>query len=100
MSQETEQPQGLVTIKDLYQVVKLLEDLATLKRLTSAEIEHVKPAFDNIVAFLAEYEKTQAAAANAPATVESDLIDLSNEEQKPVVKNKKSTAVKKAKGKK
>lgn len=89
----TEKQPGLVTVHDLYQVVKLLEDLATMKRLSTAEIEHVKPAFDNIVSFLAEYEKGQQAAA---AQTETNLLDLSETPtEKPVAKKKTA-----AKGKK
>jgi hypothetical protein len=95
---EPQAAQGLVTIHDMFVVVKFMEELASMKRLSEPEIAHVKPAFDNIVAFIREYEKAQEAAAaqaTSAATQQTELLDLSDEavETKPA---KKAPAKKKA----
>lgn len=87
----------LITVQDLFTVVKLLEDMSNpalwggQKRLSETEIAHVKPAFDKIVAFLAEYERQVAASSGSTPTTspileaETELLDLSDEDLVPVV---------------
>lgn len=91
-STPAEQP-AAVTVQDLLLTARLLEDLANMKRLSTAEIEHIKPSFDRIVAFLKEYEKAQQAQA---ASTETNLLDLSEEkapaEDKPAKKKAKKKA--------
>lgn len=101
MSTETVTPTAeenngpLITVNDLYTVVRLLQDLADeklwqgQKRLSETEISHVKPAFDKIVAFLAEYDRQMAAqnAAAQPSVMEqeTELLDLDLGETAPVL---------------
>jgi len=70
---------ALVTVNDLVLIVKFLEELANMKRLSEFEIQGVKPSFDRIVAFLNAHQQTQNAetAANSPVTqTEETLLDL------------------------
>jgi hypothetical protein len=77
-----------VTVVDLLQVVKLLENLAQMKRLSDLEVAGIKPAFDKIVAFLAYYEaQMQAQQANTVAEISSDEIDVTE----PVTAKKKKS---------
>lgn len=83
--------QSLVTVNDLVTIVKFLEELATMKRLSEFEIQGVKPAFDRIVAFLNTHQNqlnTQNAADPVTQTEET-LLDL------PQGKGKKKSSKKK-----
>lgn len=88
-----ENPQALVTVDDLVIVVKFLEQLANLKRLTDLEIAGLKPSFDRIVAFLNMHQQqaaAQTAAADPVTQTEEKLLDLP-----PAGKGKKKSSKKK-----
>lgn len=98
----------LITVQDLFTVVKLLEDMANKNlwggqsRLSETEIAHVKPAFDKIVLFLAEYERQMNAASPQQSVLESetqllDLGDDAGEVAAPIAKIAPKKAAKPAK---
>lgn len=79
-----------ITVQDLFQIVKFLENLGQMKRLSELEIAGIKPPFDNVVAFLAFYEAQAAAQAASTVTeVSKDELDLTEVVKPKKVKGKK-----------
>lgn len=73
------QDSGLVTVADLVTIIKFLEELARMKRLSDMEIVGIKPSFDRVVSFLALHEeslKQQQNAANPVTQTQEELLDL------------------------
>lgn len=64
-----------LTIHDVFQLVKFLENLAQMNRLSQIEVEGIRPAFENVAGFIRHYE-AQVAAQQAASTV----VETSNEE--------------------
>jgi len=66
---------NLVTVNDLVLVVKFLEELANMKRLSEFEVQGIKPSFDRIVAFLQSHQ-AQTSAAEPVTQTQEELLDL------------------------
>lgn len=60
-----------VTVNNLYNMVKFLENLSNMKRLSDVEVEALRPDFENIVNFLKHYE-----SIHNPSVVESSEEEL------------------------
>ncbi len=100
MSEENNQPEQF-SVSDLYVLVRLLEDLSTLKRLSTSEMDNVRPAFQRAVDLIAQYEKSQA---QQTIETEEEVLDLGEdsvtiEEVKAVKKAAKKKASPKKKTK-
>ena len=72
------QTHAQVTVDDLLQVSKFLENLSQMGRLSQLEIQGIQPSFERIVGFLRFYEQ-QAQAAQASQTVNA-VAEVSSEE--------------------
>ena len=68
------QPQGVITIQDLQSVVTLIKDLDAMKRLSTAEVSYVTPAYQSITAFLDLFIKQQE--AEKLKQTQNELLDL------------------------
>lgn len=82
------QTQAQITVDDLLQVSKFLENLSQMGRLSQLEVAGIAPAFERIVGFLRFYEAQMQAAQAAQAA--NSVTEVSNEEiDTTAVKSKK-----------
>lgn len=72
-------------VSDVYQIMRFVEELAKLGRLTTVEIDGIKPAFDRVGVFLQEWERMTATAPEGAIEKENDDLGL-DQEEKPLPK--------------